>query len=47
MTRIETLQKEIARARAYLSDPGKRESAREVIRALEVLLNGRLNRVAA
>jgi len=47
MTRIERLKKEIAKARGYLNDPGKRESAMEVIWALELRLNDRLNRVAA
>jgi len=44
--RISTLKYEIAKAKIYLSDPEKRESAKKVIDALELRLNNRLNRVA-
>ena len=47
MPRIKTLKKEIDKAKAYLTDPGKRESAEEVIKSLELRLNDRLNGVAA
>ena len=49
MPRIETLKKLIAEAEAYLDDPapGKRKAAREIIGALELRLNDRLNGVAA
>jgi len=44
--RIATLKSEITKAKAYLSDPEKRESAKEVIDALELRLDARRNQAA-
>jgi len=41
--RISTLKNEIAKAKIYLSDPAKKESAKEVIAALELRFNARRN----
>jgi len=41
--RIATLKNEITKAKIYLSDPAKKESAKEVIAALESRLNDRVN----
>ena len=40
--RISTLKNEITKAKAYLGDPDKRESAKDVIAALESRLNDRV-----
>ena len=41
MPRIKTLKKEIDKAKAYLTDPGKRKAAEEIIAVLELQLNDR------
>ena len=43
MPRIKTLKKEIDKAKAYLTDPGKRKAAEEIIGVLELQLNDRVN----